>query len=134
MKLTMNHNQRHCKTKVEGAEIMERIALNQMSAIAVLLCIGSIAAADTKFRTKTTASGQSFESTVYVKGHRQRSEQAGMATINQCDLNRVIQLNDKAKTYMIVNKNTEDSNRAGAPVATPNPGAKSDHSNSRRGG
>jgi hypothetical protein len=49
-----------------------------------------------------------MESTIYVKGMRKRTEGGGMmgmganlATIEQCDLKRTIQLNDKKKLYFI---------------------------------
>ena len=47
-------------------------------------------------------SGQSYESTTYIKGKRQRSESfGGMVNITQCDLRRGIQLNTNTKTYMV---------------------------------
>jgi hypothetical protein len=66
-----------------------------------LLCSSSVALADIKITTKSTASGQSFTSTTYIKGARQRTEGMGYTTIYQCDLKRTIQINDKTRTYMI---------------------------------
>jgi hypothetical protein len=40
-------------------------------------------------------------STTYIKGARQRTEGLGYTTIYQCDLKRMIQINDKTKSYLI---------------------------------
>ncbi|MBD0327402.1 MAG: hypothetical protein ICV68_13275, partial [Pyrinomonadaceae bacterium] len=61
----------------------------------------SVALADIKITTKSTASGQSMTSTTYIKGARQRTEGMGYTIIYQCDLKRTIQLNDKTRTYLI---------------------------------
>jgi hypothetical protein len=66
-----------------------------------LLCSVSIALADVKIATKSTAGGQSMTSTTYIKGARQRTEGLGYTTIYQCDLKRMIQINDKTKSYLI---------------------------------
>ncbi len=66
-----------------------------------LLCSASVALADIKITTKSTAGGQSYTSTTYIKGARQRTEGMGYTTIYQCDLKRTIQINDKTRTYMI---------------------------------
>jgi len=61
-----------------------------------------------KLRQVTNMMGMKSESTVYVKGMRKRTESAGMmgmpappVTIEQCDLQRTIKLNDKKKLYFI---------------------------------
>jgi len=65
------------------------------------------AAADSTIKTRNTAMGHSSESTVYIKGSRQRSESAGMGqgpsfvTIMQCDQKRMITLNPQNNTCMI---------------------------------
>ena len=59
---------------------------------------------DIKIRARTTMSGQSFESTQYVKGARERNEMqtaGGFVSLMQCDLNRSVQINDQAKTYLV---------------------------------
>jgi hypothetical protein len=66
-----------------------------------LLCSASIALADVKLTTRSTAGGRSITSTTYIKGTRQRTEGTGYTTIYQCDLKRMIQLNDKTRTYLI---------------------------------
>lgn len=64
------------------------------------------AATDFKISEKTTQGGQTFQSTTYIKGARQRNEMAtgygsGMVSVMQCDLKRTIQINDSARKYMI---------------------------------
>ena len=56
----------------------------------------------------SSMSGHKMESTVYVKGSRKRTEQGGMmamgsdvATIEQCDLKRTVQISDKKKLYYV---------------------------------
>ncbi|HEV2913032.1 MAG TPA: hypothetical protein VGX92_06930 [Pyrinomonadaceae bacterium] len=67
----------------------------------VLLCSASAALADLKITTKSTSSGQNITSTTYIKGARQRTEGMGYTTIYQCDLKRMIQINDKTRSYLI---------------------------------
>jgi hypothetical protein len=69
--------------------------------VLALLCSASITLADMKITTKSTSSGQSVMSTTYIKGGRQRTEGLGYTTIYQCDLKRMIQLNDKTRSYLI---------------------------------
>ncbi len=61
-----------------------------------------------KIKQSTSLSGQTFESTVYVKGSRKRTENGGMmgfggdiADIEQCDLKRMVKVNDKKRLYFI---------------------------------
>jgi hypothetical protein len=65
--------------------------------------LSTSALADVKIKSKQTMSGQSYESTTYIKGKRQRSEQMNGMTVSltQCDLRRSVQLNPQAKTYMV---------------------------------
>jgi len=61
----------------------------------ILVFISTIASADLKIKTRTTAQGHTFESTVYIKGGRERNEMSyggrgGSATILQCDQKRMI--------------------------------------------
>ncbi len=59
--------------------------------------------ADVKIKTKQTMSGQTSENTTYIKGKRTRTEMMGgvMVTVTQCDLNRDLQINPAAKTYLV---------------------------------
>ena len=64
---------------------------------------------DFKITYKTSVSGQSMQSTTMIKGQRERSEtsvSAGGYTMNtvsitQCDMRRTIQVNDRARKYLI---------------------------------
>lgn len=91
-----------------------------------LLCSASIALADVKVTTKTAASGQSMTSTTYIKGARQRTEGLGYTTIYQCDLKRMIQINDKTRSYLIT---PLEGTGAASGAGTQQPGARK-----RRGG
>ena len=61
-----------------------------------------------KLRQSTSMMGIKTESTIYVKGMRKRTEPGSMMgmplqliTIEQCDLQRTIKINDKKKLYFI---------------------------------
>ena len=63
--------------------------------LAVLIALSSFASADLKIKTRTTVQGHTSESTVYIKGARERNEMAvggrgGTATITQCDQKRIV--------------------------------------------
>jgi hypothetical protein len=88
--------------------------------VLALLCSASIALADMKITTRSSASGQSVTSTTYIKGARQRTEGLGYTTIYQCDLKRMIQINDKTRSYLITS--LEASN--GSQSATQRAGAR----------
>lgn len=94
--------------------------------VLALLCSASIVLADIKITTRSSAGGQNFTSTTYIKGARQRTEGMGYTNISQCDLKRTIQINDKTRTYFI----TPLGDQAGSGSANPQrPGT-----GSRRGG
>ena len=73
----------------------------------ILLFTNKTKAQQYKLRQSTGIMGMKTESTIYVKGMRKRTESAGMmgmtvpTTIEQCDLQRTIKLNDKKKLYFI---------------------------------
>lgn len=82
----------------------------------------SAAQSDLKLRTQMKMENMSLETTQYIKGARQRTESNnGMPfiTILQCDLNRSIQLNPQAKTYMITPFGTDSQSKTGAVSAPP---------------
>lgn len=64
---------------------------------------------DFKITYRTSLSGQSMQSTTMIKGQRERSETSVSAgaytmntvTITQCDMRRTIQINDRARKYLI---------------------------------
>lgn len=76
--------------------------------IAVLSVSNPTHAQQYKLRQSTGMMGMKTESTIYVKGMRKRTESAGMmgmaappVTIEQCDLQRTIKINNKKKLYFI---------------------------------
>ena len=63
--------------------------------VLVLLCLSMFASADLKIKTRTTVMGHSTESTVYIKGSRERTEMSfggrgGSVSILQCDQKRMV--------------------------------------------
>lgn len=79
--------------------------------------------ADFKITEKTTAGGQTFQSSTLIKGARLRSEihtgyGPDMASIVQCDLKRTIQINDQTRMYLITPMSGGDSDGA-TPTAPP---------------
>lgn len=73
-----------------------------ISVLAMTAAFAAAALADVKVKSKQTISGQSYESTTYIKGKRQRSESfGGMVNITQCDLRRGVQLNSNSQTYLV---------------------------------
>jgi len=84
------------------------------------------AAQNYKITQSTDMSGQKMGSTVYVKGTRKRTENASMmgmgdsiATIEQCDLKRTVQVNDKKKLYYVQSTSAEVSEPTSAPAGKP---------------
>ncbi len=77
-------------------------------AFAVLILFSLSAAADTKIKTRNSAMGHSTDSTVYIKGARERTEAASMGmapalvTLTQCDQKRIITINPQANTCMVM--------------------------------
>jgi len=76
--------------------------------IAVLSICNTAGAQQYKLRQVNNMMGMKSESTIYVKGMRKRTESAGImgmgnnpTTIEQCDLQRTIKINDKKKLYYI---------------------------------
>ena len=66
-----------------------------MSLAIALVCFSTVASADLKIKTRTTVMGHTTESTVYIKGGRQRTEMSygghgGAVSIIQCDQKRMI--------------------------------------------
>ena len=93
-----------------GGKFMKKIISSLLSVI-LTLSLAAGAFADVKIRQKVSMSGQTFETTKMIRGSRQRTEQKGsgamasymsqVATIEQCDLRRSVQLNDSKKLYFI---------------------------------
>ena len=81
-----------------------------ISLLAVITCFCAnlqSEAQEYKIRQSSSLMGMKMESTVYVKGMRKRTESGAMMgmtqpiTIEQCDLQRTIKINDKKKLYYI---------------------------------
>ena len=71
--------------------------------IAVTILAVTLLEADTKVRSTITAGGQTTESLILTKGNRQRLEFGKDAVlIQQCDLKRTLQLDEKSKTYFVL--------------------------------
>ena len=70
---------------------------------------------DFKITIKTNMAGQDMQSTTMIKGLRERSETSmggmnmGMVSVTQCDLKRTIQINDRARKYLITPMDSDDS-------------------------
>ena len=88
------------------------------------------ALADIKVKTRDTMAGHSSESTVYIKGPRQRSEQnygpgMSLTTVLQCDQKRQIQINNACKVYLVTPfSEEEETAEEAAPELPPPPAAK----------
>jgi hypothetical protein len=82
--------------------------------VLALLFSASITLADIKIITRSSSGGRSITSTTYIKGGRQRTEGLGYTTIYQCDLKRMIQLNDKTRSYLITSLEGSDASKSGA--------------------
>jgi hypothetical protein len=90
---------------------------------------------------QSMGSGQEMQSTTMIKGLRERSEtsmpgmpagmSAGMVTITECDLKRTIQINDRARKYMISPMESGDSETPATSSSGGHPGSSGP---SRRGG
>jgi hypothetical protein len=97
-----------------------------LSAVILTIFLTSISFAQNyKIRQTVSMNGQKSDTTVYVKGARKRTEGgaimgigADVANIEQCDLKRNIQVNDKKKMYVIepFDDGTDD-----APITKPTP-------------
>lgn len=115
--------------------MIKRVMWATLSTVIAILFAANVASADFKIKTKTSMSGQSYEGTTYIKKSRQRTEQniGGMSTasILQCDLQRSIQINDAARTYMIM---PFESPKSSAAATTDNRQPAAQAGATRRGG
>ncbi len=104
---------------------MKKLVWAVFAAILVLL---PAALADVKVKTRDTMAGHSSESTVYIKGPRQRSEQSygpgmSLTTVLQCDQKRQIQINNACKVYLVTPFTEEEEAAEEAPPPPPPPPA-----------
>jgi hypothetical protein len=98
--------------------------IRKFLAFVILILFSLSAAADSKIKTRNTMMGHSTESTVYIKGARERNEAASMGmapalvTLTQCDQKRIITFNPQANTCMVMPLGGDSaSESSAAPVA-----------------
>jgi hypothetical protein len=102
--------------------------------IALVCAAAGLARADVKIKQRQSVGGQTLESTVYIKGKRERREQklpglnTTVATITQCDLKRTIQLSDQTRKYIITP--FDDTGAPQPPAMSP----RANSSGARKGG
>ena len=88
--------------------------------VALVFLLSLLALADSKIKTRHTVMGHSTESTVYIKGARERTESAAMGigfafvTLTQCDQKRIITINPQANTCMVMPLGEESGTEAAA--------------------
>ncbi|HWW74426.1 MAG TPA: hypothetical protein VNZ44_03470 [Pyrinomonadaceae bacterium] len=102
--------------------------MRTVGAVLLLLCAATAALADLKVTRRVGAGGRSSETTVYVKGSRQRTETPALTTIEQCDLRRTIQISERSHKYVIIPDQPAEGE------ATPAPTAPQTSRPTRRGG
>ena len=67
------------------------------------LLAGELASADVKISANYNNDGKVSETTIYSNGSRLRYEYGkGLVLLHQCDLNRMVQVDDKARTFMVL--------------------------------
>src|SRR6185436_1859824 len=72
---------------------------------------------DLKISTRLTVAGNSMQMTTMIKGRRERSETSfgagatsiSMVTVTQCDMRRTIQVNDKARKFIVTPMDVDDA-------------------------
>ena len=86
---------------------MKPILISLLAALLCTLFSKPVFSQEYKIRQSSAVMGMKIETTVYVKGMRKRTESAAImgmtqpVTIEQCDLQRTIKINDKKKLYYI---------------------------------
>jgi hypothetical protein len=71
--------------------------------LAGALCVAGLASADVKITANYNTDGKSSETTIYANGSRLRYDYGkGLVLLRQCDVNRIVQVDDKARTYLIL--------------------------------
>src|SRR6266567_4448145 len=120
--------------KIQSLKVLTILAV--ASAIVTLSAVAKSPASpqrvnDFKITERMTVGGQSFETATMIKGARERSERhmsiAGMppgmnmdmVDITQCDMRRTIQINDRARKYLITPMESEDAGPDASAAARP---------------
>ncbi len=103
----------------------------RLVAVCCFILFAVSAFADSKIKTRHTIMGHSTESTVYIKGARERTENTAMGmgpamvVITQCDQKRIITINPQANTCIITSLGDETGRAAqSAGAATGGPSRK----------
>src|SRR5437868_11917257 len=102
----------------------------QFVAVGILILLSIFASADSKIKTKHSVMGHSTESTVYIKGSRERNEMAAMGmgpalvTLTQCDQKRIVTINPQANTCMVMPLGGDASAETASSPAAPASGGK----------
>ena len=75
----------------------------KLAVIIIGLAATATVFADVKIKSRQTASGQTMENTVLIKGKRQRTEMMNgqIISITQCDLRREVRVNPAGQTYQV---------------------------------
>lgn len=84
----------------------------------VTLLAGGWASADVKITANYNNDGKASETTIYANGTRLRYEYGkGLVLLRQCDLSRIVQIDDKARTYMVMPADLPTGGTASEPAA-----------------
>src|ERR1700740_3635521 len=81
--------------------------MRRLLLLVFLIFLSVLVSADSKIKTRNTTMGHSSESTVYIRGARERTEGATMGpgaslvTIMQCDQKRIITVNPQTNACMV---------------------------------
>lgn len=90
--------------------------------VLLISAVNIFAQNDFKMRQRMSAAGRDFESALMIKGARERTESDMMGmktvTITECDLKRIIKINDVEKKYLIEPMMTETVTQAQPAVNT----------------
>jgi len=84
---------------------MSRITLNAVLAAMLIFSLSTSAAADLIIKSHITANfnpkNNSYETTTYFKGARQRDDIAGVSFLHQCDIKQFVWFNSLMKIYSV---------------------------------
>lgn len=90
------------------------------AAIVGALCFAGPACSDVKITANYNTDGKSSETTIYANGTRLRYDyRKGLVLLRQCDVNRIVQVDDKAHTYLILPGEQPAAARASSQQAPP---------------
>ncbi|GAC1396779.1 MAG: hypothetical protein NVSMB56_11760 [Pyrinomonadaceae bacterium] len=119
---------------------MKSYSLKVITSFFFALIVATIAHADVKIKQRQSIGGQTFESTVYIKGKRERREQKipglnmQIASVTQCDLKRTLQINDAARKYTVTPFDDEGAPQSTATNRPAPPSSRANANDTRKGG